>query len=357
MSYLQLAICTGGIYASYLAYGVFQESLYRTQADGSVFAATAFVLMVQCATNAIVSFFVDVFFGHLLVSPKKGAVSAPSSSFSWINTIPTVEVASTSLVYVMAMYLSNEALQYVSYPTQALAKSCKMIPVMLGRVLYLRKSYSWLKYTCVIMMTIGITIFQMNGKSKSSHARSASSAGSPSGGYASSNMLAFLFENGESFGLVLLGLSLCLDGITGPMQEGLKKLQLSNNQQIVVNNIWAVLFMLIITFYLGQFNSSIIYLQSHPSVLKTLLYFSLCSAVGQIFIFYTIRTFDSLTLSTITTTRKFFTIVMSVFLHGHDLATVQWAAVGIVFAGLSLEVVDSENEKKKHLSEGKKTKL
>lgn len=32
------------------------------------------------------------------------------------------------------------------------------------------------------------------------------------------------------------------------------------------------------------------------------------SAVGQTFIFYTISTFDSLTLTTITTTRKFFTV-------------------------------------------------
>jgi hypothetical protein len=64
-------------------------------------------------------------------------------------------------------------------------------------------------------------------------------------------------------------------------------------------------------------------------------------------VFYTIRTFDSLTLSTITTTRKFFTIIVSVVVHGHVLLSQQWIAVGVVFLGLILEVVDGENEKRK----------
>ena len=75
--------------------------------------------------------------------------------------------------------------------------------------------------------------------------------------------------------------------------------------------------------------------------------FSLCSAFGQIFIFLTIRTFDSLTLSTITTTRKFFTIVASVVVHGNVLNNSQWLAVLVVFAGLGLEVVDGYLEGRK----------
>ena len=87
------------------------------------------------------------------------------------------------------------------------------------------------------------------------------------------------------------------------------------------------------------------YVAKHPSVAEALVLFSLCSAFGQIFIFYTIRTFDSLTLSTITTTRKFFTIVTSVVIHGNVLATSQWGAVAIVFGGLALEVWDGERER------------
>lgn len=81
-------------------------------------------------------------------------------------------------------------------------------------------------------------------------------------------------------------------------------------------------------------------------MLSALVWFSLCSAVGQIFIFWTIREFDSLTLSTITTTRKFFTIVASVAFHGNKLNQWQWVAVGVVFAGLAIEVLESERDRR-----------
>lgn len=55
-----------------------------------------------------------------------------------------------------------------------------------------------------------------------------------------------------------------------------------------------------------------------------LLAFSLASAVGQNFIFYTITSFNPLVMTTITTTRKFFTIVFSVIFYGHAIGTRQW---------------------------------
>ena len=39
----------------YLAYGIVQESLYKIQPDGTAFGATAFVLAVQCGTNALLA--------------------------------------------------------------------------------------------------------------------------------------------------------------------------------------------------------------------------------------------------------------------------------------------------------------
>jgi UDP-galactose transporter B1 len=60
-----------------------------------------------------------------------------------------------SLSYLGAMLASNEALQYVSYPTQVLGKSIKPVPVMLLGVLIARKSYPKLKYVCVLMIVTG----------------------------------------------------------------------------------------------------------------------------------------------------------------------------------------------------------
>lgn len=41
---------------------------------------------------------------------------------------PKIYFVISSFSYVAAMFCSNAALGYVNYPTQVLAKSCKMIP-------------------------------------------------------------------------------------------------------------------------------------------------------------------------------------------------------------------------------------
>ena len=45
-------------------------------------------------------------------------------------------------------------------------------------------------------------------------------------------------------------------------------------------------------------------------------------------------------------TRKFFTILFSVFIHGHHLNNVQWGAVLMVFAGLGFEVYEKYQARK-----------
>lgn len=52
--------------------------------------------------------------------------------------------------------------------------------------------------------------------------------------------------------------------------------------------------------------------------------FSLAAAFGQNFIYYTISNFNPLVCTTITTTRKFFTIVCSVIIFGHAIGPKQW---------------------------------
>jgi UDP-galactose transporter B1 len=239
--HLQLLSCVAGIYVCYLLYGLAQETLYRTQADGTTFAATAFVLAAQCLVNGIIAVAGDVLV-RLVGGGKIDEAAAKKEAdkgrdkharASFWSALFTTDVIGTGAVYVFAMYTSNEALQYVSYPTQALAKSCKMIPVMLGRVLYLRHSYGFMKYLCVLLMTVGITVFQMAGSAKKHSA---------SEGF-----------GGEGWGLLLLAASLCLDGVTGPMQEKLKSVhKLSNMEQMLVNNIWATAIMATIAAVQGQ---------------------------------------------------------------------------------------------------------
>jgi UDP-galactose transporter B1 len=97
------------------------------------------------------------------------------------------------------MYSSNLALSYMSYPAQSLAKSCKLIPVMLMRIVVLGQRYRWREYMQVMMITAGICVFMLyeDGSKKG-------------GGKETSTSV---------IGLLLCIVSLALDGFTGPTQE------------------------------------------------------------------------------------------------------------------------------------------
>ena len=100
------------------------------------------------------------------------------------------------------------------------------------------------------------------------------------------------------------------------------------------------------------------FITTHPGVLQDILIFSFTGSLGQLFIFYTLQRFGSLSLVTVTVTRKMFSILLSVFWFGHSLNWSQWLvlvilslyhrlAVGVVFAGIGLEGYYSRIEKLK----------
>jgi solute carrier family 35 (UDP-galactose transporter), member B1 len=73
-------------------------------------------------------------------------------------------------------------------------------------------------------------------------------------------------------------------------------------------------------------------------LLKDIMLLATLAASGQFFIFYTIQEFSPIVCATITTTRKFFTILASVYKYGHVLSFGQWASVGLVFFGLYVQI-------------------
>src|SRR5690606_31953425 len=124
------------------------------------------------------------------------ATTVPSTVQRALHVNGWMWVAFISMSYLGAMLSSHEALQYVSYPAQALAKSCKMIPVMLGNIL-VGVPYTNKDLVLVGMITMGISVFQMDG----------AKAG----------------KEGTAAGYALLFLSLCLDGVTSSHQHLLGK--------------------------------------------------------------------------------------------------------------------------------------
>ena len=97
----------------------------------------------------------------------------------------------------------------------------------------------------------------------------------------------------------------------------------------------------------SQLLAALKFFRQFPAALLDVLAFSLCGALGQLFIFHTLEHFGSLSLVTITVTRKLFTILLSLFWFNHQINSKQWACVVLVFLALILESFIGKISKKK----------
>ncbi|SPR00785.1 unnamed protein product (mitochondrion) [Plasmodiophora brassicae] len=303
---LHLAGCTAGIYLCFLSFGWVQEKLYKTRhgADGALFTYTVFLVFCQCVCNTVTALVCRVVLGG--ASPVEGR-----------SRVPAKQYAMVAAAYIGAMLCSNQALRYVNYPTQVLGKSCKMIPVMLMGICINGKRYKKQEYVQVALITLGISVFMGFQQSSGSKHESVQ----------------------RLEGVALLLLSLALDGFTGPLQERIiARHRPSMHEMMFGTNAYAIPICLAVMFAQGSFWEAVSFTQRHPDILRDILEFCIFSAVGQNFIFLTMFRFDSLVLTTVTTTRKFFTILFSVLWFGNRVNTPQWVGVALVFAGLGLNI-------------------
>lgn len=193
-----------------------------------------------------------------------------------------------------------------------------MIPVMLlGTVLH-KKTYPMIEYFFCFLVTAGVSSFAWFGSG-------------------AKKVKAVAFPGQAPLGYVLCFLNLLLDGYTNVTQDAINKSHAGSTplHMMCWMNFWTGLFYVPMMFVVSSSGADIVrFLIRYPEALRDVLYFCVCGAVGQLFIFYTIKTFGSLTNTMVTTTRKFFSILVSVLWSGNGLGMEQWMAVGLVFSGL-----------------------
>jgi len=199
------------------------------------------------------------------------------------------------------------------------------VPVMAGGILLGGKSYSLAEYAQVTLVTIGVLVFNFGGKSKK--------GGSDS-----------------TYGLVLILVSLIMDAVTGGLQDKVKAKTKALNadvkaakptmhESMLYTNLSGCLVAGVLAFFAGHLTQGVAFCLKYPDVMQALIVYSLASAVGQNFIYYTITQFTPLLLTTVTTTRKIFSTLYSVFRDpSNSLSTMQWSGCGLVFVGLFIEV-------------------
>ena len=104
----------------------------------------------------------------------------------------------------MATTCQYEALRYVSFPTQTLAKTAKMIPVMIWGSLLARRTYKLKDYIVAGGVTLGTTLFLLTGDVTSKQAKAGD-------------------RQTTLWGMIIMVAYLFFDGFTSTVQERLFK--------------------------------------------------------------------------------------------------------------------------------------
>ncbi|KAI9010658.1 UAA transporter family-domain-containing protein [Hyaloraphidium curvatum] len=322
---LQLLVCGAGVYATFLTWGLLQERVSTTpytdphdpDAPPRYFKQFIFLNLCQAVAAAVVAWLYMRVQGLTISRPQPDLV-AKFFSVAFLNSI--------------ASPFGYASLRYIDYPTMILGKSCKLVPVMvMGWVLY-RKRFPLSKYLAVGLITFGVSVFMLmdpHKKGKGGHG-----GGRP--GDAPRTLLSSLF------GLLLLTANLVIDGVTNSTQDRIFTHHKVTGQQMMffMNVCSATLmaaYLVLSNPFTRELSGALAFCTDHPAVWLDIALFSVCGALGQVFIFYTLQTFGSLVLVTITVTRKMLSIILSVVMFGHVLSFGQWAGVAIVFVGVCLE--------------------
>ncbi|CAI7598625.1 unnamed protein product [Penicillium glandicola] len=353
----QLVVCVLGIYAAFLSWGVLQEAITTT----SYLVRPVTVAEPNPPTerftyslvlNTVQSFFAAITgFTYLLFSTPRGK-KIPSIFPTRRILFPLFLVAISSS---LASPFGYASLQHIDYLTFILAKSCKLLPVMVLHLTIFRKRYPLYKYGVVLMVTLGVATFSLHHPGTSKKVAAKDQSGS------------------SGWGIFLLSINLLLDGLTNTTQDHVfssPKLytRFTGPQMMVAQNVLSTALTSVYLLVMPHLSQSgilhnllplpippstetelfgaVSFLSRHPEALKHVLGFAACGAVGQLFIFHTLSRFSSLLLVTVTVTRKMLTMLLSVFWFGHSLSGGQWLGISLVFGGIGAEAVVQRSEKK-----------
>ncbi|KAG5669006.1 hypothetical protein PVAND_016909 [Polypedilum vanderplanki] len=317
----RMIFIAAGIMLCFFAFGIMQEKVMRgcfggelkegKCIDGEKYKYELTLVLVLCAWYAIFAKFL------MLVNNRFGCLESPQKDKTHIGWY-----AAAAFCYISAMVCGNMALRWITYPTQVIAKSSKPIPVMILGVILAHKRYTIQKYIFVLLIVVGVILFiYKEGKAKDD-------------------------QENQIEGLLLVGMSLLADGVLGAIEDRMR----AATKPTALNFMFAINMFSAIILFVGVIATTEIvdfyhFAVRHPDVLVKIGSAAVVGSLGQIFIFMMISDFGPLPCSIVTTTRKFFTVLISVFFMGNPLIPRQWVATVIVFGALFADALFG----KKHL--------
>jgi adenosine 3'-phospho 5'-phosphosulfate transporter B2 len=220
-----------------LVYGVLQERIMtvgfgpdRTE----VFSSSIFLVLCNRLCTCILAF---VFI----------AATEPNS----LPSAPMQAYASISLTNVIATSCQYEALKFVSFAVQTLAKSAKALPVMLWGTFWLGKRHRPQDYAHALVITAGCTVFVL--------------AGDISSRLAADEQATAMYHG---IGAILMLLYLGVDGLTSTWQDLMfKSYSMGICEQVLYTTMFSTLMSFLAAVLSGQLYPSVDFILRHQEAL------------------------------------------------------------------------------------------
>ncbi|KAM7278888.1 hypothetical protein ACFE04_006022 [Oxalis oulophora] len=290
-----------GIMSTLVVYGLLQEKLMRVPygINKEFFKYSLFLVFCNRITTSAVSA------GALLASKKALDPVAPIYKYGLISVS---NILTTTCQY--------EALKYVSFPVQTLAKCAKMIPVMVWGTMIMQKRYKGSDYMLAFLVTVGCSVFILfpAGTDVSPYSRG---------------------RENTVWGVSLMAGYLGFDGFTSTFQDKLfKGYDMEIHNQIFYTTVCSCVLSFTGLILQGQLLPAIDFVSRHNDCLFDVALLSTVATLSQFFISYTIRNFGALTFAAIMTTRQLVSILLSCVWFVHPLSWQQCIGAVIVFGSL-----------------------
>jgi solute carrier family 35 (adenosine 3'-phospho 5'-phosphosulfate transporter), member B2 len=306
-----VALCSAAIIASLMLYALLQE---RIMTRPYVAARGRDGNTVDDSGELFRSTLLLVLANRVAAAAAAAAVIVGRRDWADLrNAAPLYTYVLISFSNVVATGCQYEALKWVTLPTQTLAKSAKMIPVLILGTTLSGKRYTVVDYAAAVAVALGCTAFMVFGKIA---ARKAS-------------------ESDSYIGLILMAAYLVFDGFTSTFQEKLfHGYNMSIYNAMLYINLSSAAMSCVLLTASGTLEQSLAFVRRYPQVLRDMVILSTSAVSGQFAITYTIKSHGALLYATVMTIRQFCTVFLSNIVFGHGMNIMQWVGAAVVFLAL-----------------------
>lgn len=291
-----------GIFGSFLLHGIAQEDLIEHFKITETFFLTFFQFLGY-SLFSLPTFFKIIFHEYTLKAPLYVYI---------VN----------SLAIGCSMGLTNYAASRLNYATIILFKSSKLIPVLIGNILFLKKKPKFTEVIAVFLIVlglIGVSLGDFHGHNKI-----------------------------DSVGVISIILSLIAGAVASNLEDKVMSVYgASQNELISMLYTIGSLLMLLLSIVTGQFPKGIQTVSSNPKSILFLSFFAFLGANGIQFVYLIMKVFGSLTTVMITSVRKALTVVLSFIVFRDKKFTIYHGiSIILIVIGMTMSMCEKLDSKK-----------